>query len=667
MSLLNTNMKRSRIHNDDGVYEHPPAKRKVACQTYDLLMQLLESLSGGGDDDILRTDDVAMTVGVVQSILERRPYFLGRQRAALLDSLLVVQNRGILIPYMDAYMALDAWDRAVENTQSMEVSMTKGIRQLMLLFGRTQQISAPTKAAHVISNIHASVHKYEIHIRQQHEAAFIQNINRGFLYKQIGKDILVDLIIISTELLQHVPTDHTAYHSAMKLVLCIAHKFVEYSNGICKLENNIAFQGHLELLWQCISPAPTILPDQDNADIFISVQRDRLVNSSMDVLQSISPQQWEHCKTMDVMFQGESAYGDGVLREWLGCLAHEVFYNSSIFRPLENNPALLHPVKCATPSERRMFHLAGQIIGMSIRFDIPIGVHLSATAIKLMGVSLLRSGVRLADLAEVEPEIHRSCIAILSCETEEAFQKMGLDHGFTSVLGQELFPGGFKVPITHGNREEYVSLLATEVVMRSSCSAAQMALGIKRILHTGNFNALVMDVLTTMPPKMFNSLVGGMLPDQIIPLNEWKQSVDFEGCCGLTEAKLKKAAAAFLGALQDMRSEEQKRLLRFWTGLHSLPAERLSGLEQKLKVVVHPSADEGRLPRAQTCIMLLTIFVTDDDRNVTRENMLKKLNLASTAGIVMEDEEPHMEEDEDVEEDEDIDTVIERILRQSVN
>ena len=46
---------------------------------------------------------------------------------------------------------------------------------------------------------------------------------------------------------------------------------------------------------------------------------------------------------MDVCFDGESAFGEGVARDWLGILAKELFYNSELFAPCPARPMLVHP------------------------------------------------------------------------------------------------------------------------------------------------------------------------------------------------------------------------------------------------------------------------------------------------------------------------------------
>lgn len=604
----------------------------MACNAYHRMRRLLcGPLSTTGQTDIIE-------------IINTRPYLQSMQRSHLLGLVLTYREMDTVIPELAAYLAYDAWDRALWCTESMrdgKMPWSDGLAQLQRLLPLLDKSAATWSCAagRCIGNIHAAVHLMSDAVSSLHLTVAEEVHVRKDLSEAMA--IIMD---ISSQILMHVSmnNDDTTRRAADR-VMCMAAMYTCHRYGFI---HRPVFQRTDQLggmlLADCVGPALTTVPDEAAADIFIHIKRDDLVNSSLDAIRTIRKEEWQRCRTIDVLFDGESALGEGVVREWLGRLAHEVFRESpSLFVPLESNPALVHPVPCSSDQQKQLFYLAGHIIGLSLRLDIPIGVHLSSTMVKIMGSYVLG----LEDLKEIDSDIYRSCKAILACEAEEMLAQLD---GLTSTRGEDLFPGGHRVPVTLSNRAVYVQLLAIEVLMRPASAVTYIMAGIRQVLYGPRVD-MALDILSRMSPQQLNELVGGMLPGQEVSMDQWREHV-MVGGPGWTDGQIKVMSSAFFVAMEQMGHEARKRLLRFWTGLHGLPGTGLAGLEQKPHVVFRQCNDAGRLPSSHTCIMLMEVPVQPsdlEDSTILASTMMSRLHHAACEGIMMEDGEVERDAEDD--------------------
>ncbi|PNG99442.1 putative E3 ubiquitin-protein ligase [Tetrabaena socialis] len=264
-----------------------------------------------------------------------------------------------------------------------------------------------------------------------------------------------------------------------------------------------------------------------------------------------------------------------------------------------------------------MMDFAGRVIGLAMKLNIPLGVHLSTAAFGMM----TSANVSLPELEELDPAYYRTCSKIWAAKDDAAVSAMGLD-GFRSPDGIELFPGGGDVIVTAENRHDLVNMLALEYMMRSRASALAMMDGIMHVLHNEDARATKI-AICRMSTSEFNGMVGGALGD--LSTAEWRAhtSTEFVGC-EPDEA----VTTAFFEMIESMSQPERMNMLRFWTGLHSLPSGGFASLPRQLQLVFRPDLP-GRLPSVHTCMMLLDVPVATPDQTVLK-------TLFTTALSVME-------------------------------
>ncbi len=175
---------------------------------------------------------------------------------------------------------------------------------------------------------------------------------------------------------------------------------------------------------------------------------------------------------------------------------------------------------------------SGRIIGLSIKFGMPIGkmkrspsrqlsfecttidagIHLSHAAI----MSMSERNLGAAQLREMDVELANTCRNIL---LSRDVTSMGLM--FASVGdGTELFSGSLDLKVTEKNRNIFVEMLAQRrLYALSSCASKLMKRGILHVIHSENV-AFAAVALARMPPQTFNALIGGRAQNVLL-LHIW--------------------------------------------------------------------------------------------------------------------------------------------------
>jgi hypothetical protein len=95
-------------------------------------------------------------------------------------------------------------------------------------------------------------------------------------------------------------------------IVCMATRFCFPAERDLSAEPDIPLSA-------CVDGELLFMPE--DADVHILVSRADIVRSSFQAVMAIPAEAWSTCVTIDVCFVGETAYGEGVAREWLGALS----------------------------------------------------------------------------------------------------------------------------------------------------------------------------------------------------------------------------------------------------------------------------------------------------------------------------------------------------------
>ena len=178
--------------------------------------------------------------------------------------------------------------------------------------------------------------------------------------------------------------------------------------------------------------------------------------------------------------------------------SQELFSDPDLFFACEGDATHVHPRLAG--SNASYLDFAGRIVGLSIKFGMPIGIHLSHAAIRCM--SARRVGA--AELRELDVGLTQTCRNILEAEDVDA---MGLVFA-TVGDGVELFSGSLALKVTKSNRAFFVDMLARRRLHSISASASTLLMrGVMHVIHSENV-ATAEVAIARLPPHAFNGLIG---------------------------------------------------------------------------------------------------------------------------------------------------------------
>eukprot|EP00730_Choanoeca_flexa_P003867 TRINITY_DN11527_c0_g1_i1.p1 TRINITY_DN11527_c0_g1~~TRINITY_DN11527_c0_g1_i1.p1 ORF type:complete len:940 (+),score=249.24 TRINITY_DN11527_c0_g1_i1:157-2976(+) len=332
-----------------------------------------------------------------------------------------------------------------------------------------------------------------------------------------------------------------------------------------------------------------------NGDCNLTVTRADLFKTSF--FQMIRLKGGDLRRRLMVQFQGEGGldYG-GLAREWAYLLSLEVFDpRMGMFEYCNEQDYALQvsPGSAADGDHLLFFQFVGRLLGMAI-----LHKHfLDATFVTSFYKRILNLPITLADLQDVDPDVHRSLIWVLENDVAE----IG-DMTFTvdsdqmgDITTVELLPGGADKEVTEDNKREFVRLMV-EWRLVKSCEK-QM-----RGLLAGLNEVVPLQQLSIFTPKELQYLISG---SQEYDLEDWKNHTEYKGYRATDEV-----IVWFWEVVAQMDDEDKIKFLQFCTGSSRVPLEgfqALKGSDGPRRFTIQKLDDLTRLPSAHTCFNRLDL------------------------------------------------------------
>jgi hypothetical protein len=323
-----------------------------------------------------------------------------------------------------------------------------------------------------------------------------------------------------------------------------------------------------------------------------------IVNSSYDVIMSMTERDLATMHAIDIIFIGETGFGLGVARDWIASLCHAVRSpTQGLFASLPHAPHAVHPESAdlgARPNAQWM-EFVGRVLGLAIRMGVPTGFHLSRPLFHMMRD--LGCALTLEDMRDVEPEVHRSCMHIMQAPTQHELDTMLLP-GFVAC-DRELLPGGAGIRVTLENRALLMQLLVDYYCNRNDATLnAAMAMRAGMAFAAPTDVSRMRALLAGVTLQDFNIEVGGQ---PVITTQDVQLRCSVDKGPGVTADAMAATASAFWDMLSAMSMPTRQRLLQFWTGSSSLAPSNMN-----LAIIV-VNAIRGSLPTSRTCYCQLYV------------------------------------------------------------
>ena len=405
---------------------------------------------------------------------------------------------------------------------------------------------------------------------------------------------LVELFIIATSgpgpaLIEFVTRHRRPINSMIKSRPGLLNKafapLVEHCPHLLDFDNKRAFFKAKLKSEQGVAPA-----------IKISVRRDDVFRDSYSKLQIRPAAEWRG--KLSVSFNGEEGVdAGGLVREWFGILAREIFNpNYALFTPASGRPStfLINPASCVNPDHIHYYRFCGRFVGKAV-FD---NQRIDAYFVRSFYKHMLGKEVTWRDMETTDPEYFKNLNWILENDmTDVDYYYFTVEQNeFGKLKVVELMPGGEDIRVTEANKHEYVRLVCEHKLTRG------VEEQLKAFLQ--GFHELIPEAIVgkLFDDRELEMLISGLPSIDIDDLHKHTDYVHY------TEES--DQIKWFWKALGTFSADELAWFLQFVTGSTQVPLEGfkgLAGMNGPQRFSIHRIKVEDRLPTAHTCFNQLDL------------------------------------------------------------
>jgi len=326
------------------------------------------------------------------------------------------------------------------------------------------------------------------------------------------------------------------------------------------------------------------------SQVLLQIQREKIL---LDSLKGIEQNITRLCKSysrLKIMFTGEPGIDEGGLKkEWILLLTDHLFDpRAGLFKTTHNLRCLYpSPQSFLVPQSRQLFKLAGNVIGLSIKENIPTGISFANNFIK----SILDLEANLEDLEEIEPELAKSLRYIRQNPIEDS---LGLSFTYEmDILNVkktiELIENGINVSLNDENKKDYINLFLKAKLFKEIEAQATA-------FKEGLFQIVPKYLIKQFLPFELELLICGQTE---LALEDLKHSVQYKNC-----SPLDPLIQWFWEILEDFTQQERVSLLMFLTGSASIPYR---GIKDFKITIIKTNKSPEYLPVSHTCFSELEL------------------------------------------------------------
>ncbi|XP_034387336.1 ubiquitin-protein ligase E3A [Cyclopterus lumpus] len=358
---------------------------------------------------------------------------------------------------------------------------------------------------------------------------------------------------------------------------------------------------------------------QPNPYLKLKVRRDHIIDDALVRLEMISMENPSDLKKqLFVEFEGEQGVDEGgVSKEFFQLVLEEIF-NPDIGMFSYDDDTKLFWFNSSSLENEAQYTLVGLVLGLAIYNNCILDVHFPMVVYrKLMG----KKGNYL-DLSDSHPSLYQSLKKLLEhVGNVEDDMMLTFQISHTDLFGNpilyDLKEQGDQIPITEGNRQEFVVTYADYMLNRS----------VER-----QFRAFKKGFLMVTKESPLKYL---FRPEEVELLICGSRKLDFEALEKTTEydggySKDSQIIRDFWETIHSFGEEQKRLFLQFTTGTDRAP---VGGLGKLKMIIAKNGSDTDRLPTSHTCFnaLLLPEYACKDK---LRERLLKAITYAKGFGML---------------------------------
>lgn len=320
--------------------------------------------------------------------------------------------------------------------------------------------------------------------------------------------------------------------------------------------------------------------------------------------------------SFNVRLIGEEVHGtSGSFRHFLSQVAKELSSPLlNLLIPCASSSGSRNKGKCVlkpgpmTYSEERLLEFLGQLLGVTIRADIPIGLDLLGSFWKCLVKANLD---QVMDLQEADILTYNYIKKIEMVESESELQALCADvysqFTYSSLTGQEveLIPHGKSILVFWENRHDYVDKIRRLRIQELTCCERMEA------LKAGLASVIPIQLLTLMTPANMELRVCGL---PYIDLDFLKAHTMYQ--VGLTETD--QHIEFFWTALESFGQDDLGRFIKFACNQERIPqtcpcrdgssdTAHVPPYPMKIAPPDGPGSPDNRYIRVETCMFMIKL------------------------------------------------------------
>lgn len=327
----------------------------------------------------------------------------------------------------------------------------------------------------------------------------------------------------------------------------------------------------------------------------VKVRRTRVLEDSYGAVMALTGEDLK--RRLMVNFEGEDGldYG-GVSREWFFLLSHEIFnpsYGLFEYSTHDNYTLQINPASGINPDHLSYFKFIGRCLGLAIFHRRFLDAYFVPSFYKM----ILGKHMTLSDLEAVDADLHRSLVWMLDNDITDVLDETftTTEERFGELVTIELKPGGEEVPVTEGNKKEYVDAVVAYRISRRVKEQFDAFM-------EGLLELIPRDLINVFDERELELLIGGMSE---IDMDDWTKFTDYRGY-----EKTDQVIEWFWQCIRSWPAERKSRLLQFTTGTSRVPVngfKDLQGSDGPRRFTIEKSGDPQGLPRSHTCFNRLDL------------------------------------------------------------
>lgn len=343
-------------------------------------------------------------------------------------------------------------------------------------------------------------------------------------------------------------------------------------------------------------------------DIFFNM-RVRRSHITLDSLTLIQKTPKDVKKSLKVEFINEQGIdGGGLKKEWFILISKELFDPRRGLFVYDNEAGVaFFPISKTDPNQLKFYFLVGVIVGMAIYNSTILDIKFPL----LVYSKLMDQNLTIDDFIQIEPTTGSQLKKLLrntNVEKYEIYFELTYKDAKGGVHTIDLINNGSKILVTDANKFTYVSKYISFYLFDSIKEKFnQFYNGFKLVMNSVS--------ITLFTPEELQIILVGDESNNKIDIETLKEITIYRNCSSKDVI-----IEWFWKFFNDMSIMEQRKMLRFITGLDRLPSTGLTNFTFKISI---DSTSKSRLPISHTCFNEICLCEWPDELTLR-----KKLTLA---------------------------------------